>query len=98
MKNQLKQVANEAGFIYDETEYYIEIYSQTNPFVSLLSFFGEPGITVKCRVDDDDLYYSRDFHDLDSAWKCLLMLDWTTRNIAQRVRSLNKELFGGLVP
>ena len=98
MKNQLKQVAKDAGFTYEETGDFIEIYSKSNPFVSLISFFGEHDITVKCRVDDNDLYYSRDFHDFDSAWKFLLMLDWTTREIAKKVRDQNRILFGGLMP
>lgn len=98
MNNQLKQLAKEVSFVYDETEDYIEIYSKSNPFVSLISFFGEHDTTVKCRVDDDDLYYSRDFHDFDSAWKCLMLLDWTTREIAKKVRDQNRNLFGGLMP
>ena len=95
--NLLSIIATYSYKLY-ETEDYFEIYSKDNPFPSLTVWHDDyDSVTVKTRIDDDDLFFEEQLNGFDNAFVAFILLDKTTAAIAEQVDKASKKLFGTLI-
>lgn len=98
MLENLRMVVHTRGYKVDECEDYFEIYSPINPFPSLQVWKDDPdSVTVKARIDDDDLFFEDQFNGFDNALSAFMLLDKTTKAIAEQYKKNVMSLFGKLV-
>ena len=94
----LRMIAANRGYRVDDTEEYFEIYSPTNPFPSMQVWKDDlESVTVKARIDDDDLFFEDQFDGFDNALSAFMLLDKTTGAIARQVKKNVLSIFEKLI-
>lgn len=94
----LKMIAHSRGYRVDDCEDYFELYSPINPFPSLQVWKDDLDcVTVKARIDDDDCFFEDQFNGFDNALSAFILLDKTTKAIAEQVNKNVLQLFGKLI-